>query len=102
MDKNIEELMSILLDGPAKMDAIVVKAIETLAQGAMASDRQLLELITALIDRVQKLEATEAARYELYHTLVRRQVELAELVQKSVDEMEALVKKHVLKKKDVH
>lgn len=97
---NVIKAMSLL---PAETDAAIVEAIRVLAEGSLASDRQLLNLITALIERVNKLEAIEAERYKLWHSLVERQQELAKVATEAVDRLDALAKKYFeSKRKDIH
>lgn len=103
---NIEDLFGLikaLSEMPPDVNDAVVKAIEAVANGSLASDRQLLTLITEVIERVTKLEVIEAKRYEQYMSLVKRQSELVELATKAINELEALGKKFFKdKQKDVH
>jgi hypothetical protein len=52
-----------------KADHTLLEAIKVLSEGTMNNDNLLLDLINALIDRVNKLENTEQARFELLVTL---------------------------------
>lgn len=100
---DIFDVIKALSTLPADTDIAIIKAIEALANGSLASDKQLLDLITAVIERVTKLEAIEAQRYEQYMSLVRRQAELVELATKAINELEALGKQFFKnKQKDIH
>lgn len=99
---DIFDVIKALSQLPPETDIAIIKAIEALANGSLASDKQLLDLVTMVIERVTKLEVIEAQRYEQYMSLVKRQTELVELATKAINELESLGKKYFKDKKGIH
>lgn len=66
------KLVGLITNETFRNDDALLGAMEVLAKGALQSDRELLELIKILGDRVEQLEVMENTRFKLLQSVVQK------------------------------